>query len=184
MINWKKPNWPIFGVKCLLRISEKKWHHINSAGILSKFCLLKFSPKLNPIWEKRVWKFKLCSFCPDNWNQHCIPIHEKCIISIFSTKCFSEILPKGLLGKIQWAYIGFHLNDNRFVIKFLIFCCTKKNFIVRFSFIFIYCTIFILFKSKIEKKFSVLILVAQHFYLQKKLFQIFTQSNIFATEFL
>ena len=60
-----------FGVKFVLRISEKKWHHINSGEILSNFCPLHFLSNLNPIWEKCVWKFKFCSFCPDNLNQHC-----------------------------------------------------------------------------------------------------------------
>ena len=56
----------------LLRISEKKWDHISFGEILSNFCSLHFLSNLNPIWEKRVWKFKFCSFCPDNLNQHCI----------------------------------------------------------------------------------------------------------------
>ena len=47
-------------------------HHINFDEILSKFCLHKFSPKLNPIREKRVLIFKFSSFCPVNVNQHCI----------------------------------------------------------------------------------------------------------------
>ena len=74
MINWKKPKWPIFGVKFLLRISEKKWHPINSGEILSNFCPIYFLSNLDPIWEKRVWKFRFCSFHPDNLNQHCIKL--------------------------------------------------------------------------------------------------------------
>ena len=38
------------------------------------FCSLHFLSNLNPIWEKRVWKLKFCSFCPDSLNQHCIMI--------------------------------------------------------------------------------------------------------------
>ena len=60
-----------FGVKFRVRISQNILHHINSAKILSKFCLHKFSPKLNPIWEKRVLNFKFNAFCPVNLNQHC-----------------------------------------------------------------------------------------------------------------
>ena len=58
-------------VKFWARISQNKLHHINSAKILSKFCLDKFSPKLNPIWEKRVLNFKFNAFYPVNLNQHC-----------------------------------------------------------------------------------------------------------------
>ena len=47
-----------FGVKFLLWISEKKWHHIISGEILINFCFDHFLCNLNPIWEKRVWKFK------------------------------------------------------------------------------------------------------------------------------
>ena len=32
---------------------QNKLYHNNSAKILSNFCLHEFSPKLNPIWEKR-----------------------------------------------------------------------------------------------------------------------------------
>ena len=56
----------------LARISQNKLHHINSAKILSKFCLHEFSLKLNPVGEKRVLNFKFNAFCPVNLNQHCV----------------------------------------------------------------------------------------------------------------
>ena len=60
-----------FWDKNLGLILENKIHRINSAKILSKFCLHKFSPKLNPIWEKRVLNFNFNTFCLVNLNQHC-----------------------------------------------------------------------------------------------------------------
>ena len=51
---------------------NKAIHRINSVKILSKFCLHKFSPKLNPIWEKRILNFKFNAFWPVNLNQYCI----------------------------------------------------------------------------------------------------------------
>ena len=51
-----------FGENTLHKVfwaTQNKLKHINSAQTLSKFCLYKFSPKLNPI-------------CPVNLNQHCI----------------------------------------------------------------------------------------------------------------
>ena len=67
----------IFGVKFWARNLQNTLHHINSAKNLSKFCLYKFSSKLNPIWEKRVLKFKFISFCPVNLNQHCTHQQKK-----------------------------------------------------------------------------------------------------------
>ena len=61
-----------FGVKFWARILQNKIHHINSAKNLSKFCVHKFSPELNPIWEKRVLNFKFNAFCAVNLNQHCM----------------------------------------------------------------------------------------------------------------
>ena len=62
----------------------KQIHHNNSAKILSKFCPHKFSPKLNPIWKKRVTNLKFSSFCPVNLNQHCtrMPLIDNSLVVI------------------------------------------------------------------------------------------------------
>ena len=86
-----------FWVKFRTRISQNKLNHNNSAKTLTKFCLHKFSPKLNQIWEKRVLNFKFNAFCPVNLNQHCsrstnLPIGftKKEIGLIFSRLFFSS----------------------------------------------------------------------------------------------
>ena len=45
--------------------------NIYSREILSNFCSVHFLSNLNPIWEKRVWEIKFCTFCPINLNQYC-----------------------------------------------------------------------------------------------------------------
>ena len=70
--NLRKAKMPIFGVKFWARNPQNKLHHINFAKILIKFCPHKFSPKLNPIWEKGVLNFKFNAFFPVNLNQFCI----------------------------------------------------------------------------------------------------------------
>ena len=50
----------------------EKFLYINSDETLSSFCSLHLLSNLNAIGEKRVSKFKFCSFCPDNLNIHCI----------------------------------------------------------------------------------------------------------------
>ena len=47
--------------------------HFNNFGeFFCTFCSLTFLFYVNQIWEERVWKFKFCSFCLDNFNQRFI----------------------------------------------------------------------------------------------------------------
>ena len=62
---------------------------IISAKILSKFCLHKFSPKLNPIWEKRVLNLKFNAFCPVNLYQHCI---WNTVKNFVIDECFAAVI--------------------------------------------------------------------------------------------
>ena len=43
------------------------------------------------------------------------------MIKNFSQLNFLEVFPKGFAGKLKWAYIGFQLNENKFVINFKLF---------------------------------------------------------------
>ena len=82
------------------RISQNQLHHISSAKILSKFCLHKFSRKLNPNCGKCVLSFKFNAFCPVILNQHCTSkmyntqnMQAKCATSkIYTSKlCASKL---------------------------------------------------------------------------------------------
>ena len=45
--------------------------------VSATFVLFFFLSNFKPIWEKSVWKLKLCSFFPDNLNQHCTTFSNK-----------------------------------------------------------------------------------------------------------
>ena len=60
----------LFRVKFFRLNFANKLHHFNSAKILGKFCLDKFSPNSTQFEKKGVLNFKFNAFCPVNLNQH------------------------------------------------------------------------------------------------------------------
>ena len=80
---------------------EKKLRHENFDEILSNFFSVPFLSNLNPIWEKRVWKFKFCSFLPDHLNQRCICVQLLWIVCkkdiFFKNHHFSFLDTRGII---------------------------------------------------------------------------------------
>ena len=110
--------------KILVENFGEKWHHINSGENLSNFCSLHFLSNLNPIWEKRVCKFKFCSFYPDYLNQHCIWVSRVIHVGTFPIK-LNQFEKIGAIGKTFISQVNliikFHFRNFKSITFFVTF---------------------------------------------------------------